>query len=101
MDLNASHLQKRKETQYLGFWVVSHSNLHNNIWYETGRTPVWGGLRDERVNQGEGACTGAYSIKPPQERTTRTACVKESRSLTWFDLFPPAGLVRDARTSSF
>lgn len=31
--------------------------------------------RDERVNRGEGACTGAFGIKPPQERTTSTACV--------------------------
>ncbi|KAF3842277.1 hypothetical protein F7725_024228 [Dissostichus mawsoni] len=35
----------------------------------------FGEERGERVNQGEGACTGAYSIKPPQERTSTTACV--------------------------
>lgn len=67
-------------------WEVEHNKLF--CWFPTqmsssiygvtpGKTVVWGGPveRDERVNQGEGACTGAYSIKPPQERTTRTACV--------------------------
>lgn len=29
----------------------------------------------ERVNEGEGACAGAYGIKPPLKRTTGTACV--------------------------
>lgn len=37
--------------------------------------------RDEGVNQGEGASLGAYGIKPPQERRSRTARVLESQRL--------------------
>lgn len=71
---------------------------------EPGRNPL-GGLvqRDERVNQGEGASTGAYSINPPQELTTRRARESVSRALIRCDLFPTTGLFRDARppASSF
>lgn len=94
MHLNCSGGKKRK---YILLACLSFELQQECLVSNPSRTPAWGGLfeRDERVNRGgEGACTGAYSIKPPQERITRTACVLESRSLIWFDVFPPAGLVK-------
>lgn len=51
--------------------------LRNVVHVKLDRISVLRGLdqRDERVNEGEGVCTGAFGIKPPQARTTRTACV--------------------------
>lgn len=58
------------------FWVFQFSPFSGMLWTWKA-PPVLRGLvqRDERVNRGEGACTGAFGIKPPQERTTSTACV--------------------------
>lgn len=61
---------------------------------EPGRNLV---QRGERVNQGEGASTGAYSINPPQELTTRTARESVSRALIRCDSFPTTGLFWDSR----
>lgn len=71
---------------------------------ERGRNPLGGLVQsDERVNQGEGASTGAYGINPPQGLTTRRTRESVSRALIRCDLFPTTGLFRDARppASSF